>query len=92
MFCGSGAVAFAGCAAARSWPRRSARTDAEGGAPSSASWDGETDEPPAADDAMPSPCPLPLAAPMRSCESVAGTAIGGSAAPWKLTWSVSAGR
>ena len=68
---------------------RSAMTDADGGAPSSASRDAVSDAPPAADEAIASPLRRAGADPV--VPSVAGTVIGGSAAPWNETWSVSAG-
>ncbi len=67
--------------------RRSAITDADGGAPASALRPVVTFEPVAAPDAIGSPFACSW-----SCASAgAGTAIGGSAAPWNETWSFSAG-
>ena len=73
--------------------RRSAMTDADGGAPASALRPEVTCEPAAAVDAIGSPLAAVADALSWSWASAAGdTDIGGSAAPWNEIWSFSAGR
>ena len=67
-------------------------TDADGGAPSSAACDCVTAYPPAADDVIASPLASVGHRAQPVVPSVAGaSSMGGSAAPWNETWSLSAG-